>query len=112
MLFTLSSSLICRLPTESFDSRWAANSEKYDSGKLFFIDSREAHTQRQRAIFFDDNLRLSEFHSTKHLIVDIRDIGSTSLPSYMRIVFLAVLTLTLIFLPYSNEVGLRLLLTD
>jgi hypothetical protein len=47
---------------------WAKNDERYDTGKLVFIDNENAtHT-----IFFDDNIHIDEYLMDKNLIVDAR----------------------------------------
>lgn len=53
--------------------RWAANSERYDSGKLVFIPEQDSDPERPLVRYFDDNLRAEELVQKKQLIADLRD---------------------------------------
>jgi len=65
---------------------WAACQEHYQSGKLLMIRKDEVwHHQpnRVRQVYFDDNLRISQFKEKHQLIADVRDIDTGN--SYVNI---------------------------
>jgi len=60
---------------------WAANAEKYDSGKIIFLDEKnlhydQIHSPRIPQVFFDDNYHINEYKKKNKFICDIRDINT------------------------------------